>query len=387
MQRPLDGLRVVDLTQMFAGPGTGMYLADMGADVVKVEPPDGGRDRAGEGVQPTFLVLNRGKRSVGLDLRSEQGRHVAHRLIERADILLVAWEPGHAERMGYGYEAMAALNPRLIYASITGWGHQGPLAQMRGYDRLMQAYTGIMAARRSQDGTPTESPIFIADMSIPMMLSYGIMLALWSRERTGKGQKVETSQVEAQIAMQSIYLVFPERGQAGTPEASEYRPTHTYRTADGEYLVLVPLTDAEWAGLWRCTELPELATDERVRTHAGRTDNVVLIHDALWPRFQELPLATWVERLTAENVPHFPVMTRHQFVEHPHAWENGMLAELDHPVAGRTKMMALPVRLSATPGAVTTPAPAFGQHTDEVLGELGFSTDEIAALRAQGAIR
>jgi crotonobetainyl-CoA:carnitine CoA-transferase CaiB-like acyl-CoA transferase len=388
MPRPLEGLRVVDFTQMFAGPGTGMYLADQGADVIKIEPPNGGRDRAGDGYQNSFLVLNRGKRSLVLDIRRPDGREVAERLVKRSDVMLIAWPPGQAERLGYDYERMRALNPRLVYANITGWGEKGPLALKEGYDRLMQAYTGITASKRGADGVPQESAIFVADMSIPMVLAYGIMLALWARERTGEGQRVATSQLEAQIAMQSIYLVFPERADAAARQANNSgHPSHVYRTQDDRYLTIVPILEAEWTRLWECLELPEIAADPSLQSDPGRNAQLSNLQAALAGRFATRPLAAWLEALEAARVPHAPVLLREEFVDHPQAWENGMLTEVDHPVVGRTKMMALPVRLSGTPGQVGGPAPGFGQHTTEILHELGYPPRDVEALYAEGTVR
>jgi formyl-CoA transferase len=388
MARALEGLRVIDFTQMFAGPGTGMYLADQGADVIKIEPPNGGRDRAGDGFQNSFLVLNRGKRSLVLDIRRPDGREVVHRLVQRSDVMLIAWPPGQAERLGYDYERMRAVNPRIVYASITGWGDKGPLAMKEGYDRLMQAYTGITASKRGADGVPQESAIFVADMSIPMVLAYGIMLALWARERTGEGQKVATSQLEAQIAMQSIYLVFPERADAEARQANNTgHPSHVYRTQDDRYLTIVPIIEAEWTRLWECLDLPELAADPSFQSDPGRNAQLETLQAALAGRFATRPLAAWQEALTAAGVPYAPILWREEFIDHPHAWENSMLTEVDHPVVGRTKMMALPVRLSGTPGQVGSPAPAFGQHSTEILRELGYASGDIETLYAEGTVR
>lgn len=387
MARPLEGLRVVDLTRMFAGPGTGMYLADMGADVVRVEPPDGGADRAGGKPTASFVVLNRGKRSLALDIRHPQGREVVYALARRSDVLLVAWPPGQAERLGFGYEAMAALNPRLVYASITGWGPRGPLARLRGYDRLMQAHTGMMASRPAPDGTPLDVGFFPADEAIPMALCYGIMLALWQRERTGLGQKVEISQLQAMIAMQSISLVQAERHLPPPSREIAWRPTHTYRAADGRHLVLVPITEQEWAALWRCLELPELAADERLRSPEGREAHLERIHAALAARFATRPLADWLAALGEAGVPSTEVLTRAEFLEQPHAWETGLLVRVEHPEVGQTAMMAPAVQLSATPGYVSGPAPALGQHTREVLRELGYDEAAIEALYRDGVAR
>jgi crotonobetainyl-CoA:carnitine CoA-transferase CaiB-like acyl-CoA transferase len=381
---PLEGLRVIDFTQLFAGPGTGMFLADQGAEVIKIEPPDGGRDRVPGPVTHSFLVLNRGKRSIVLDIRTEKGREAVHRLVKQADIMLVAWRPGQAERLGYGYDEMARLNPRLVYASITGWGNGGLLANNAGYDRLMQAYTGMMASRPAPDGVPLETSFYVADEAIPMVLCYGIMLALWTREKTGLGQKVEVSQLEVQIAMQSIHLVSSEHGvDAGSLNRTEWVQSKTYRASDGGYVTFVPLTRAEWASFWACLELEQFSDEFGVSAR----DLPAEVHEAIAARIAAAPQAEWVRRLSEAGVPSGPVLTRAQFMEAPHPWQTDMLVETEHPEAGRVRMMKLPVRLSATPGRVGAPAPARGADTRSVLSEIGYDLAEIDEMCRHGVVR
>nr|ALG05256.2 Formyl-CoA transferase [uncultured bacterium 5E7] len=379
----LDGLKVIDLTQMYAGPGTGMLLSDQGADVIKIEPPNGGRDRTvdGGGTADTFLLLNRGKRSLILDLRTEQGKEVLRRLAARSDVMLVAWPPGQAEKLGCGYEAMHALNPRLVYASITGWGETGPLAQWPGYDRLHQAHTGMMDRNRGPDGAPLVLPFFAADQAIPFALCYGIMLALWQRERTGLGQKVETSQLDLMIAIQSLRLVFREDDTG--PRREEF-PGHIYLTKDDRWITLVPILDSEWARLWDCLGLADLAADERLRRPAGRLEHDGLIRARLAERFREKTLAEWLALTEPAGLPVAAVHTGAEFIDHPHAWQNGMLAERQHPVHGRVRMMNTPVRLSDSNGEAGWPPPGFGEHSREILAELGFDEADIAAMERDG---
>jgi CoA:oxalate CoA-transferase len=381
--RPLEGLRVIDFTQMFAGPGTGMYLADQGADVIKIEPPNGGRDRTvdGGGSADSFLLLNRGKRSLVLDIRTDRGREIVHKLVQRADVMLVAWPPGQAEKLGFGYAAMHELNTRLVYASITGWGNNGDLAMRPGYDRLQQAHTGMMDRNRAPDGTPMVLPFFVADQGIPMLLSYGIMLALWAREQTGQGQKVETSQLDLQIAIQSLRLVFREDDV--DHEHGDF-PAHTYQTKDGRWLTLVPILDTEWVRLWECLDLPELAQDERLRSPRGRQELDGLIRAKLAERFTAKTLAEWLELTEAAGLPVSAVRTAGEFIDHPQGWDNGMLVERRHPKHGDVRMMGVPVRLSSTAGSAAWPPPGFGQHTREILTELGYSAEDVDAMERDG---
>jgi crotonobetainyl-CoA:carnitine CoA-transferase CaiB-like acyl-CoA transferase len=327
-----------------------MYLGDQGADVIKIEPPNGGRDRAsdGGGDADSFLLLNRGKRSLELDIRTDAGREDVHKLVQRSDVMLVAWPPGQAERLGYGYEAMATLNPRIVYASITGWGPEGPLAQRTGYDRLQQAHTGMMYRNRAPDGTPMVLPFFVADQGIPMLLSYGIMLALWNREKTGRGQKVETSQLDLQIAIQSLRLVFRQDDAA---QAHGEFAAHTYQAKDGRWLTAVPVLESEWARLYDTLGLPELATNERFNSYPGRDRNDAALRELLRQRFAAKTAGEWLALTEAAELPVAAVRTPQEFVEHPQAWANDMLVERQHANHGTVKMMGTPVRLSATPGA------------------------------------
>jgi crotonobetainyl-CoA:carnitine CoA-transferase CaiB-like acyl-CoA transferase len=368
MPGALEGIRVVDFTQHFAGPGTAMYLADQGAEVIKIEPPKGGHDRREQPFSNTFLVLNRGKRSIVLDIRTASGREVTHGLVKRADVMLVAWQPGQAERLGYGYEAMRELNPQLVYASITGWGQRGSMAMRLGYDRLHQAFTGIMDLNRDADGTPIPLPFYLADEAIPPMLAYGIALALLARERSGVGQKVETSQLDAQIAMQSLHFAAPAGEELfATPTGSG----NIYKTADGRHITVMPLTREDRAALGRALDLP---------------DAVDIPHDTLAAAFARRSLAEWEERLIPENVPFSPVLTRAELMERPQPWDNAMLARQDHPSAGSVIMPAAPVRLSGTPAEPAAPAPGLGQHTRDILRELGYDEARIEALYAEGTI-
>jgi crotonobetainyl-CoA:carnitine CoA-transferase CaiB-like acyl-CoA transferase len=371
--RALEGLKVIDFTQMFAGPGTGMYLADQGADVIKIEPPNGGRDRAsdGGGDADSFLLLNRGKRSLVLDIRAPEGKQIVEKLVKRSDVMLVAFPPGQSEKLGLGYEHMAALNPRIVYGNITGWGYNGPMAMRTGYDRLQQAHTGMMHRNQAPDGTPMVLPFFVADQGIPMLLSYGIMLALWNREKTGKGQKVDVSQLDLQIAIQSLRLVFREDDHAA---AHGDFPAHTYKTSDNRHLTLVPILDSEWSRLWQTLGLdPE--PDE------------ILKRKKLAQTFAQRPVAEWIELLESADLPAAAVRTPEEFVQHPQAWANNMLVERDHAQHGKVKMMATPVRLSDTPGQPGWPPPKFGEHTSDVLTELGYTPEQVETLTRAGVVK
>lgn len=389
---PLAGIRVVDFSVGFAVPGAAMYLADQGADVIKVEAPNSTR----VGRNGTYLVYNRGKRAISLDLRSPDGMAVAHDLVRRADVMMATSPPGELDRRGLGYAAMSALNSRLIYASITGWGNNGPDRMKRGADYVVQAYSGIMASQPSSDGTPSGTAWYPADMSIPMYLPYAIMLALWQRETTGVGQHVETTQLQAQLAMQMIHLVHNEQGEplddqvAGTSIAWSWRrPAHTYQASDGKWIALVGLNNDEWRRLWGILELGEFPSDPRITGIWWPPDLIEAHFEQIQARIRTRGRDEWVAILEANDFGPVisPVLTREEVMVSPQVVANGWALEQQHPTAGKIRMLGTPFSLSGSPVPKPEPAPEPGQHTDDILRELGHSADAIAALRAKGAVR
>jgi len=387
----LAGVKVLDLSQMWAVPGAGMYLADQGADITKVEPPWGDDARRLVTATPLngenrhFLLVNRGKRGIVVDITNPEGRGIVYRLIQGMDVLLHNFRPGVAERLGYGYETLRPLNPRLIYVAVTPFGVKGPYADKRAYDLVTQGLTGILSRRRMPDGTPIEAPVWVADCSAPMLIAYGVALALLARERTGRGQKVETSLLAAAIAMQSVEMV---RG------VEEVNPTSyavqamfaPYRCRDGEWLVLVVANNEQWNRMCKVLGIAHVATDPAFSTALARSERSPELASILKAVFATKPRDEWLELLQAEEVPCAPVLDREEVFTHAQVLENELIVEVDHPRAGRLRLMGVPVRLSETPGALDLPAPAFDQHTDEVLRELGYTADEIRALREKGIV-
>jgi len=393
MPGPLHGYQVVDLTSNVAGPQGTMILGDQGADIIKVEAPDGGdATRAGgnqrAGFTASFLNNNRNKRSIVLDLKTAAGLRVMMRLVAGADVLVQNFRPGVAERLGVGEEAVRAVSPKIVYVSISGFGEKGPYAEKPAYDPVIQGFSGLATVQAGSDEVrPRLLRTILPDKLTAITASQAITAALLARERTGEGQHVRLSMLEAVMAFlwasdmggQTFVGAEPERQEAAT--AFDL----IYDTADG-YMTVAALTDRQWAGLARAAERPEWLEDERFKTSALRQKNIdarlQLTQQALLAR----PATEWLERLTAVGVPCAPVLTRNQVIRHPHVRELAIVVETEHPAAGRLRQARAAARFSRTPAEIRRGAPALGEHTREILGELGYSAAEITALRADGVI-
>jgi crotonobetainyl-CoA:carnitine CoA-transferase CaiB-like acyl-CoA transferase len=393
MPGPLHSYRVVDLTSNVAGPLGTMILGDQGADIIKVEAPDGGdATRTGgnrrAGFTASFLNNNRNKRSIVLDLKTAAGLRVMMRLVAGADVLVQNFRPGVAERLGVGEEAVRAVSPNIVYVSISGFGERGPYAEKPAYDPVIQGFSGLATVQAgSDDARPRLLRTILPDKLTAITASQAITAALLARERTGEGQHVRLSMLEAVIAFlwasdmggQTFVGDEPARQEAAT--AFDL----IYETADG-YMTVAPLTDRQWAGLARAAGRPEWLKDERFKTSALRQKNIEarlqLTQEALLAR----PAVEWLERLTEVGVPCAPVLTRNQVIRHPHVRELAIVVETEHPAAGRLRQARAAARFSRTPAEIRAGAPALGEHTEEILGELGYSAAEIVALRADGVI-
>ena len=391
MPGPLHGYRIVDLTSMISGPLATMILADQGADVIKVENPDGGdHTRAANnrrnGFSASFLNNNRNKRSLALDLKDPRAKEALLRLIATADVFVQNFRPGVADRMGFGEEALRAVKPDLIYVSISGFGETGPFAGKPVYDPLVQAMSGLATI---QAGSDTERPrlvrTIVPDKLTAVTASQAITAALLARTRTGQGQHVRISMLEAVIAflfasdMGSQTFVGDELPQQDAASFIDL----IYRTATG-YISAAVQTNKEWMALTRALDKPEWLDDPRFQTPALRQRNI----DARLTMTQEVllgrPAAEWMERLTAAGVPCAPVLTRGQMIEDPQVKATGIVVETDHKDAGRIRGARPAARFSATPACIRHGGPALGEHSDPILAELGYTSAEIAALRDPG---
>ncbi|TDD29536.1 CoA transferase [Kribbella turkmenica] len=376
----LHGLRVLDLTQVMAGPFCTMLLADLGADVIKIENPRAGdqtRRSWGYAVHGedsrAFLALNRNKRSVCLDLKEPAGLAAFLRLTETADVVVENFRPGVTKRLGVDYEALAARNPRLIYASVSGFGQTGPYAERPGYDLIAQAMSGVMSITGTPDGTPVKCGLPVGDLGAGMFCALGIVSAVHARERTGEGQYVETSLFEAALAM-SVWesTEYWATGNVPQPLGSANRmsaPYQALRTKDG-YLTLGANNERLWQRLCAALERTDLLTDPRFVTNSDRMAYRDELAAELEGRLATATTDEWVTLLLDAGVPAGPIRDyRYVLDEDPHVRARGMVQEVEHPVEGKVRVLGSPVRMSGTPARIRRHPPLLGEHTEEVLGE------------------
>ncbi len=382
MAQALEGIRVIDLCTGVAGPGSSMYLADQGADVIRVEAPS--RSAADDPAGDTgggFRVLNRNKRSINLDLGKPEGKAVFSRLIEHSDVLITNIRASAAAKLGIDYPTLKARYPRLIYGSITAFGPKGPYAGYGGYDRLTQGLSGAMY-RRWEDGTPVTTGVLLSDPSVPMLMAYGVTLALWQREQTGEGQRVETSLLQAAIAMQMSHLVrFEDTGRI--PTDKDFATYGIYRCADGAYINVTALRPWQFERLCELLELDHLAQDPRVYDPERRDEFRREVYPIVEALFATRPSGEWLGLLRDIDVPAAPILEREQVFSEPQMVENNFFVRVEHPKSGPVLMFAPPVTLSAAQEPVHRASPLPGEHSSEVLSELGYGAEEIAALRAR----
>lgn len=393
---PLQGMTVIELCHHMAGPTCGLMLADMGADVIKVEKAQGGDDTRRtippeiNGESASFMMMNRNKRGIVLDLKTEEGCAALRKLVAKADVLTENFRPGVLERLGLGYEDLKKINPGLIYASISGFGLTGPYATRGGFDLVAQGMSGLMSVTGERaDGPPVKVGPPVCDITAGLLLALGICAAYSHRLKTGEGQRLDTSLMEAGITLtywQSAIAfatgVAPRAMGSAHPLSAPYQAV---RCADG-YINIAANTAKFWEKMCAMIGAPELVADPRFKTNGDRLANLKALEAALNARFETDTREAWLAKFEAEGIPAGPIFDILEMHKDPQTIAREMVPAVEHPVAGSVQTIGLPVKFWSTPGKVATPAPLFGQHTADVLAELGYSESEIETLAAGGAV-
>ncbi|MBK7661568.1 MAG: CoA transferase [Betaproteobacteria bacterium] len=395
MKGPLAGIRVIELAQIMAGPSCGLLLADMGADVIKVERLPGGdvsrsysRPSIG-GESAAFMMLNRNKRGIAVNLKSPGGLEVMKRLVATADVVTENFRKGTLEKLGLGWDVLQALNPRLVYSVISGFGLTGPDADKGGFDLIAQGFGGLMSITGMPGGPPVKAGPPLADINAGILAAMGISAALHARHATGRGQLVDTSLMEA--AVQQTYwqsAIYFATGESPGPTGSAHvlaAPYQAFPTADG-WINVGGANQANWERIAKAIGHEDLIDDPRFRTNGDRMKHLDELTPLIAERMRTRTSAQWIREFEALDIAVGPINSIGQMLAEPQVAAREMVVEVDHPKAGLTKVLGMPVKFSDTPCAVTRAAPLLGQHTDEVLRSIGYSGTEIEALRASGAV-
>lgn len=377
MAKPLEGVVVLDLSRVLAAPYTGMILADMGADVIKVERPGKGDDsraygpfKNGESVY--YMSLNRGKRSMTLNMKSEEGKQILKDLVKQADVLVENFRGGTMDKLGLGYDVLKEINPRLIYSACTGFGMTGPYKHDPAYDVIVQGMGGIMSITGQEGGEPTKVGASIGDITAGIFSAVGIMIALYNREKTGKGQLVDVSMLDCQVAiLENAISRYMNAGVSPKPIGNRHAsitPFQSLKTKDG-YVIVAVGNDTLWQKFCGLIERPDLAADPRFTTNPLRTENVKVLGEELNKTFQTKTMDEWLHILKEDGVPVGPINDVERVIKDPAVIAREMIVTTHHPIAGDVEMAGVPIKLSGTPGSVDAPAPTLGQHTREILKE------------------
>jgi formyl-CoA transferase len=385
--RALDGLRVIDVTQVMAGPFCAMMLADLGADVIKVEPKTGDSTRGMPGAigtdSPSFNAVNRGKRSVVLDLKTREGAHALKRLAQGADVVIENYRPGVMTALGLDYATLSELNPRLVYASISGYGQTGPMSTRGGFDLVAQGVSGLMSVTGEPGGAPVKCGIPVTDLGAALFAAVGILAALEHRRKTGVGQHVDTSLLDAGVGL-SVWEATEYFSGRGVPErlGSAHRmsaPYQAFRCADG-YITIGGANDRTFRRICDVLGRPEWIDDPAFRTDADRHRNHADLAAQIETTMRTRPCRYWLELFEASGVPCGPINDYAQVFEDPQVLARGMVVAVEHPTLGPIKALGSPIKMSVTPPDVGRRGPLLGEHTKEVLVEAGFDEAEIETL-------
>jgi len=393
--KPLQDLFVIDLSRILSGPICTMLLADMGAEVIKVEPPPSGDDSRQwgppfiGGISSYFLSVNRNKKSLGLNLKTDEGRRILWKLIERADVLIENFRPGVLDKLGFGYNAAGKVNPRLVYCSISGFGHTGPYRDRPGYDVIAQGESGIMDLTGYPDGPPAKLGASLADVVAGLYSLNGILLALLARHKTGRGQHVDVSLLDGMVSTLTYQaLIYLSTGRSpqrlGTRHPSIV-PYECFKARDG-FVNIAVTNQKQWQNFCRVLGFAELATDSRFETMKARLTHYGELRPVIDRVISKMTRAEAIARMSEVGIPAGPINTVGEILEDPQIHAREMVLELTHPEYGPFKTLGIPIKLSDTPGVVDQAPPRFGEHNREVLSRLGYSDDEIHKLAEAGVI-
>ncbi len=395
MASPLNGIKVLDLTRVLAGPYATMLLGDLGAEVIKIEQPGTGDESRNfgpfkNGFSLYFMSVNRGKRSVTLNLKTERGRAIFKQLLDQTDILIENFRPGTMEKLGLDYGTLKSEYPSLIYAACSGFGQTGPYAQQGAYDMIIQGMGGIISITGEPDGPPVRVGTSISDITAALFTTIGILSALHHRNQTGKGQFVDVAMLDSLVAvLENAVVRYFATGEAPKPLGARHpaiTPFEAFASADGHVIIALG-NDTLWAKFCKHVGRQELISDKRFRTNADRTEN----HDQLFPILSEImsqrTTDDWIDALGTIGVPCGPINAMDKVVTHPQVQAREMITRVAHQITGEVEVPGVPIKLSETPGSVDAPAPSLGEHTAEVLtGLLGIPPVEIAKLKQGGVI-
>jgi CoA:oxalate CoA-transferase len=392
----LEKVRVLDLSQIMAGPLSSMILGDLGAEVIKIEPPEGDAARVmGDtflhGQSDYLLSLNRNKRSMVIDLKMESGREIFYRLARKADILLENFRPGTVEKLRVDYPTVSRLNPRIIYCSVSGFGQEGPYRDRPAMDPIIQAMGGLMGITGDPRTGPAKVGSPISDFIAPLLATIGILGGLYLRQKTGEGQKVEISMLNgiifSLIPRQAYFFVKNKPLPLTGNRHYQIAPCNAYPTKDGQYVMVIVHTQKHWANFCEALGRMDLPADSRFQTNADRLKNSAELDGLLTGIFQQKTQREWVDSLAGKGVMIGPVYRMDQLFQDPQVVHNEMVVEIDHPLAGKIKTLRTPIRFSASPLSIKRPPPLLGQHTEEILSELGYTAEEIERRKATGAVK
>ena len=395
MPGPLDGIKVLELSRTLAGPFCSMQLADMGAEVIKVEQPGIGDETRSyippevKGESCYFMSLNRNKRSITLNLKTEEGQRIVKQLVKDADVLIENFRTGTMEKFGLGYDVLKQINPRLVYCAVSGFGRTGPMKNEPAYDLLMQGFGGLMSVTGEDGRAPVKVGFSIVDLATGLYASLGVVLALLNREKTVKGQYVEASLLDTIVSLtsylgQSVLSTGKVPGRMGSQHPNLV-PYQAFETKDGYVIIAVP-NDRLWRKMCDALELHELKDHPKYAVNENRVAHRKELVETLMEYTRQKDSSEIIERLKRAGVPSGPIHNIAELLAHPQVQHREMIQEVEHPAIGKLKMLGVPVKLSETPGAVKKAPPLLSEDTEEVLVHLGYSREEIKDFKEKGVI-